>query len=320
MPAKPKSAFPNPAAILPGEADVLANVLADLSDHDAKLVYADWLEERDDPRGPLLREFVAAYRTGKKKLPVVDTAPKPWRDLVGITLIEEARKKEVETYTDAFLRLARPALRLELVETVDKKLSVGTSKFHGIPDTPADMEWPQWDSSAYSGLRSFAAQINLADLQRSVVARELPSAGLLSFWWGMKHSPKSHYACRVFHFLDTSELVRRNLPREVYNNGQYNPSSITFTETLTLPDVADSSANYDPNLGDDVYDACTELHPQYFENYIFGYARTIHFDVPERKGERLLLQLAAGNVLNFTISNSDLRKHRFDRVGLSFEK
>ena len=30
--AKPKSALPNPAATLPGEADILANVLADLSD------------------------------------------------------------------------------------------------------------------------------------------------------------------------------------------------------------------------------------------------------------------------------------------------
>ena len=48
--------------MLPGEADVLANVLADLSDHDAKLVYADWLEERDDRRGPLLRKFVTAYQ------------------------------------------------------------------------------------------------------------------------------------------------------------------------------------------------------------------------------------------------------------------
>ena len=64
-PTKPKSAFSDPAAALPGEADILANVLADLSDHDAKLVYADWLEERDDPRGELLRKFVTAHRAGK---------------------------------------------------------------------------------------------------------------------------------------------------------------------------------------------------------------------------------------------------------------
>ena len=45
-----KPAFPKPAAVLPGEAGVLATVLADLSDHDAKLVYADWLQDRGEER------------------------------------------------------------------------------------------------------------------------------------------------------------------------------------------------------------------------------------------------------------------------------
>ncbi len=66
MPAPP--AFPDPAAPLPGEADLLAKVVADLRDDTAKLVYADWLEERDDPRGPFLRAVVTAARA-KKPLP-----------------------------------------------------------------------------------------------------------------------------------------------------------------------------------------------------------------------------------------------------------
>ena len=54
-----KPAIPNPAAVLPGEADILATVIADPSDDTAKLVYADWLEERDDPRGEYLRLLCA---------------------------------------------------------------------------------------------------------------------------------------------------------------------------------------------------------------------------------------------------------------------
>src|ERR1700744_4029910 len=96
----PKPALPNPAATLPGEADILANVLTDLSDDHAKLVYADWLEERDDPRGPLLRKFVNAYRAGKK-LPSVKSAPKPWCDLVGLTLIAKLRTTVLAPETDA---------------------------------------------------------------------------------------------------------------------------------------------------------------------------------------------------------------------------
>lgn len=42
----------DPAAVHPGEAEMLAAVLADLTDDLPKLVYADWLEERGDPRGP----------------------------------------------------------------------------------------------------------------------------------------------------------------------------------------------------------------------------------------------------------------------------
>src|SRR5215475_9549945 len=116
MPTTPQPAFPKPTAVLPGETDILANVLADLSDHDAKLVYADWLEEHDDKRGPLLRKFVTAHRTGKK-LP----APK----------------------TDALLAIVQPALTLDYVKAPEKSLAVGRSKFGGQPDLPASAEWPE---------------------------------------------------------------------------------------------------------------------------------------------------------------------------------
>src|SRR4051794_23842402 len=103
----PRPAIPNPAATLPGEADILANVLTNLSDDPAKLVYADWLEEHDDPRGPLLRRFVTAYR-GSKKLPQAKSTPQPWRDLVGITLIARLRGTDLAARTDQLLALARP--------------------------------------------------------------------------------------------------------------------------------------------------------------------------------------------------------------------
>src|SRR5438045_3257308 len=87
----PKHPFPDPAATLPGEADILASVVANPADDTAKLVYADWLEECDDPRGPFLRAFVKAAHAGD---PLPDSAafPKPWLDLVGFTLVEGIRE------------------------------------------------------------------------------------------------------------------------------------------------------------------------------------------------------------------------------------
>src|SRR5262249_56336977 len=105
MPSRP--ALPNPAAVLPGEADILATVVADLADDTAKLVYADWLEEHDDPRGPFLREFVTATRRGNPP-PPSDVFPKPWRDLVGVTLVEAARTHRLAARIDTVPGLAPP--------------------------------------------------------------------------------------------------------------------------------------------------------------------------------------------------------------------
>ena len=102
-------AFPKPAAVLSGEADILANVIANLTDDHAKLVYADWLEDHDDKRGPLLREFITAYRYGKK-LPAVKSAPKPWRDLVGMTLLAKiARKRSRSIQRNFFASRGQPS-------------------------------------------------------------------------------------------------------------------------------------------------------------------------------------------------------------------
>ncbi len=130
MPHAPKPAIPNPAAVLPGEADILASVLADLSDDTAKLVYADWLEDRDDPRGPLLRTFVTAFRAGKK-LPPVNSAPKPWRDLVGITLMTSLHGTALAAHVDRLLALAKPALTIRVTRADEQSLPLGASKFGG---------------------------------------------------------------------------------------------------------------------------------------------------------------------------------------------
>src|SRR5262249_17469459 len=151
------------------------SVLADLSDHDAKLVYADWLEEHGDRRGPVLRKVVTAHRTGKK-LPAVKAAPKPWCGLVGITLLLKLRDTVLAQKTDRILAAGRPAISFRHPRAPERSLPVGASKSGGRPDMPATAEWPKDNGVPFT----FLHQFNLAELRASPVARELPAAGLLS--------------------------------------------------------------------------------------------------------------------------------------------
>lgn len=43
-------AIPISASPLPGEAEILGHVVSDLNDLARKLVYADWLDDHDDPQ------------------------------------------------------------------------------------------------------------------------------------------------------------------------------------------------------------------------------------------------------------------------------
>jgi uncharacterized protein (TIGR02996 family) len=326
MPAKPKSPFPNPAAPLPGEADVLANVLVDLSDHAAKLVYADWLEEHNDTRGPLLRSFITAYLTGKK-LPSVKSVPKPWRDLVGFSVVARARDSVLVDILDPVLAAARPAIAYTTRKAAEKTLPVGTSKFGGRPDLPAGAKWPRFDDRPLS----FLGQFNLAELHASPVARELPATGVLSAFClydeddGNDYFPKGSW--RLFHFPDPSKLVRTAFDDELEDESRFASCRVEYTEALTLPDM-DSPAAEGLNL-EDAHPADDVYRDIYYNlcagDHILGHAFPIQGSIG-RKDTRHLLTIGGngqtgwgfgdGGALYFTLSGDALQKGRFDLVKL----
>jgi uncharacterized protein (TIGR02996 family) len=229
MPAKPKSALPDPAAVLPGESDILANVLADLSDDNAKLVYADWLEDRDDPRGPLLRNCVKAYRAGKR-FPALKAASPTWRELLGLTLMSQFRARGLGSQTDKLLALARPALTVASAAAPEKSLPVGASKYGGRPDLPPGTKWPKFKGAPLA----FLGQLNLAELRASPAVREMPAAGVLSVFAaydlesGNDDFPKGSW--RLFHFPDATKLARRELDAELPDESRFPSCRLWFAE------------------------------------------------------------------------------------------
>jgi uncharacterized protein (TIGR02996 family) len=323
MPAKPKPAFPDPAAILPGEADVLANVLTDLSDHDAKLVYADWLEERDDKRGPLLRNFVTAFRAGKK-LPPIKAAPELWCKLIGLTLMEKMRGTTLESLADTVLALVWPSIQIRYARAPERTFPVGTSKFGGRPDLPAAAQWPEYEGEPLT----FLAQFNLAELHKSPVARPLPATGLLSLFCLYNYEEDFDDGnWRLLYHPDTSGLVRREQHPDLPEDYLAASARFTLTEAPTLPhpdspwakELMRAVRATDPN-GVDYSNLCDSISGG---DHLLGHPWTFEGDVLGKKSVRLLLYITANeitgwwpedNLMYVTIPAADLKRARFDRA------
>jgi uncharacterized protein YwqG len=154
---------------------------------------------------------------------------------VGITLIARLRGTDLADRTDQILALARPAISYKTRKASEKTLAVGASKFGGRPDLPEGAKWPRFEGRPLS----FLGQFNLADLQGSPVARELPSAGVLSafcLYLGDGDDDFPDGTWRLFHFPDTSKLVRHELDAGLADQSRFPSCRLEYTETMTLPD------------------------------------------------------------------------------------
>ncbi|MBX9625129.1 MAG: DUF1963 domain-containing protein [Gemmataceae bacterium] len=320
----PSPALTDPAATLPGEADLLAAVVAGLADDTPKLVYADWLEEHGDSgRAAYLRAFVAALRSGDP-LPPADPFPRAWPDLVGASIVAVTRKYGLGGHARRFLGLARPGFVAASRAADDAKLPVGASKFGGRPDLPDDVDWPADDEGDPLAL---LAQYNLADLAGSVAGRDLPPAGLISiFAAAVEGDAPEPDDARVLYLPDTAALARRRHPAELDSISRFASRRLLFGETLMLPD------NHSPwwadiGLGDDerAWDAYRELIDTLALGHrVLGYPMPIQSDPLGGRSVRHLLTVDSdddmgwtwgdGGSLYFTIGEADLRAGRLGRA------
>jgi uncharacterized protein (TIGR02996 family) len=226
----------------PEELALLGGIVDHPTDDAGRLVYADWLEERGDARGPLLRRFAEGHRS-KKPLPPLEGVPVAWADLTGLTIMAKVAECGLRRWRDELLALARPALRLEAPEAnfddpPPPPAALGTTRLGGDPDLPAGASYP----TAADGVPlHFIGQFDLADLQGTVAGRAFPRTGLLSIF-----RPRSEdgVTCN-FAFADFPRLVQfappgarlSRLPRPTVPTDRPAPfrPGLRLAEALRLP-------------------------------------------------------------------------------------
>jgi uncharacterized protein (TIGR02996 family) len=223
------------------ELALLCGIVDHLTDDTWRLVYADWLEERSDARGPLLRRFVQAFTAGEE-LPSLDGVPAAWADLTGLTIIQKIVESGLGDWRDELLAVARPALRLEVEEAnfddpPPAPDAIGTTRLGGDPDLPVGASYP----TAADGVPlHFLGQFDLADLQGTVAGRAFPPAGLLSLFRtqedeGSCYPTPADYP-RLVRFTPPKTRLAR-LARPVVRDVPLAPfrPGLRLVETLRLP-------------------------------------------------------------------------------------
>ncbi|OAI48081.1 hypothetical protein AYO44_01375 [Planctomycetaceae bacterium SCGC AG-212-F19] len=330
MPKDPHQS--NVGAVLPGEVELLARVVADLHDDPPKLIYADWLDERGDQRGPFLRAFVRAVRQGAV-LP--DSAPfsQAWRNLVGVTVIEGAFQHGLADRIDPILHLALPTITFDAESPGRLEFPIGATKLGGCPDLPSVEDWPLRNELPLS----FLGQFNLADFKGTLAARDLPESGILTFFLfndpsaGMPVEDPGYWRCRFI--PGGTALVRcPPHPRLDEANRVRSACAVQWMETLDLSPLG----NPELEIGDrDLEYGFVEQLLREERQQVFGFEQLLgqthlptfvfgEHSYPPPEWQHLVtfqenhhLDWDWGNHgLHFFIRTMDLRKQQFDATGV----
>lgn len=330
------------ASTLTGEYVHLANVIADMSDHNRKRAYAEWLTQQGDGRGAFLSAVLDQWDAGIESLPTDAAISTIWQRTCGITLLQTMRSEKLDSLESLFHAI-RPALMINPI-IADGELPIGTSKFGGRPDLADGESWPEFNGN----LHTFIGQINLAEIATAQLSRDLPKDGLLSFFVFDDYVETGEVgASKVIFTRDLSKL-RRCEPSKPFDSGnRITPEcSLEFEETLDLPYA--SMYELDQDYADDMIGCrraktlgLTKAHIDAYEelrqgmmpdreerSHLLGWSHPqVASDDPIDEGYRNLLTVASerdcewcwadGNQLYFGISDEDLKKQEFGRTTIT---
>lgn len=157
-------------------------------------------------------------------------------------ILQLIQKNNLTDFADRIMAAIKPAIHISKVKTQEGV--IGASRFGGMPDIPTDFEWVLREDIPLS----FLAQINCADLQGFTSAKNLPSSGMLYFFydaieqpWGFDPSDRGSSA--IIYHPSTENLIPSTLPEgaDIDNGWLFPAYAVQFREILSLPNY-DSQA------------------------------------------------------------------------------
>lgn len=199
-------------------------------------------------------------------------------------MLDETGLSKISSELVAF---AQMSIRLTATIEFDENLPIGASKIGGRPDLPPNYSFPEWKNTPLG----FLAQINLANISKFHTASDLPSSGLLSFFyttnqdtWGF--DPKDKGSWQVYYFESLENIQRTEFPANLPESGKYQSCTISFFEELTMPPFRSSIIeDFDLDLDERkkyirferLFD---KLSGNKIKNRILGYPNAIQGDMP----------------------------------------
>lgn len=137
-----------------------------------------------------------------------------------------------------FKSYLRKEIQVLVNPATELAFKLGQSKIGGQPDLPKHAEWFKEDNGRPL---SFIAQINLTELASVNEIKELPTSGVLYFFYSADQSawgfdPKDKDKFKVFFYEgDVSNLERREFPATLDEPARYNPCKLSFNMSASLP-------------------------------------------------------------------------------------
>jgi uncharacterized protein YwqG len=157
-----------------------------------------------------------------------------------------------------------PLLRHEITiipeESDESEINVGQSKIGGQPDLPQNQTWFKEDNGKSL---SFLAQINLNETNQFDSANQLPSSGLIYFFYSAEQEawgfdPKDKDKFKVFYFDgDITDIRRRDFPRDLPEHSRFKACKMSFANSVSAPNWESEAMN--GILSDEEQDAYIDL-------------------------------------------------------------
>lgn len=260
---------------------------------------------------------------------------KAYKKLIDVQTENLIHQQRLERLVNELQDYMKDSIHLTLEPGSESPLPIGSSKFGGAPDVPADFVWPKDDDGCPLSL---LLQIDCADLAVHDRERLLPQSGNLYFFYELSKMDwdNAHHGVKViYNETPAEQLHREPYPDMLKPEYRLNERRVVFSlhKCLPYPNERDLSNQVDGQYSeDDYFDACNWFND--FGDYgsMLGYASIIQNPIcDDLESNVLLLQLFSieetdltlmfgdCGIIYFYISREDLMERNFDRVDFELQ-